>query len=106
MVVASGVEVAKSRGQIIDNEVFNKLAVLGWCVEWLQAWLLVADDIMDDSQTRRGQKCWYKHDHVQKIAINDAFLIENLVFRTLKRHFFSEPYYHQLVDLFLETTFQ
>merc|ERR1719253_334439 len=61
---------------------------------------------MDDSQTRRGQPCWYKHKHVGKIAINDAFMIEMLVFRTLKRHFWQEPYYHQLVDLFQETTFQ
>lgn len=29
-----------------------------------------------------------------------------LVFRTLKRHFRQEPYYHQVVDLFMETTFQ
>merc|ERR1719253_1797983 len=61
---------------------------------------------MDDSQTRRGQPCWYKHKHVGKIAINDAFMIEMLVFRTLKRHFWQEPYYLQLVDLFMETTFQ
>jgi farnesyl diphosphate synthase len=106
MVVASGVEVAKSRGKIVDNDLLNKLAVLGWCVEWMQAWLLVADDIMDESLTRRGQKCWYKHDHVKMIAINDAFMIEMLVFRTLKRHFHMEPFYLQLVDLFLETTFQ
>lgn len=84
----------------------SKLAILGWCIEWLQAWLLVADDFMDDSQTRRGQKCWYRHEHVKKIAINDAFVIEMMVFCVLKRHFWQEPYYLQLVDLFMETTFQ
>merc|ERR1719436_1400013 len=106
MVVASGELLLKAQGVQVDNDMRSKLAVLGWCIEWLQAWLLVADDIMDDSETRRGQKCWYKHDNVQKIAINDAFMIENFVFRALKRHFWNEPYYHQLVDLFMETTFQ
>merc|ERR1719446_852888 len=33
-------------------------------------------------------------------------MIEMLVYKVLKRHFQSEPYYAQLVDLMLETTFQ
>jgi len=106
MVVVSGEELLRAKGVRVTSDMLSKLAVLGWCVEWLQAWLLVADDIMDDSHTRRGQPCWYKHEHVGKIAINDAFMIEMLVFRTLKRHFWAEPYYHQLVDLFMETTWQ
>ena len=48
----------QARGIKIDNVALCKFAVLGWCIEWLQAWLLVADDIMDESQTRRGQPCW------------------------------------------------
>lgn len=106
MVVVSGDLILKAQGKQVDSDMLTKLAVLGWCIEWLQAWLLVADDIMDDSETRRGQPCWYKKERVGKIAINDAFMIEMLVFRTLKRHFWQEPYYHQLVDLFQETTFQ
>lgn len=35
-------------------------SVLGWAIEWLQAFFLVADDVMDRSLTRRGQPCWYK----------------------------------------------
>lgn len=34
--------------------------VLGWCVELLQAYFLVSDDIMDQAITRRGQLCWYR----------------------------------------------
>ena len=67
------------------------------CIEWLQAWLLVADDIMDESQTRRGQPCWYKQPGVGHIAINDAVTIEALVFKILKRHFAQDACYLQLV---------
>merc|ERR1712050_627575 len=61
---------------------------------------------MDDSKTRRGHPCWYLVEDVQKIAFNDAFMIEMIVYKVLKRHFSAQPYYAQLVDLFLETTFQ
>lgn len=106
MVVESGMQILEALGRPIDNATVVGLAILGWCIEWLQGWLLVADDMMDDSKTRRGQKCWYLVEDVQKIALNDAFMIEMLVFKVLKRHFSSKPYYAQLVDLFLETTFQ
>jgi farnesyl diphosphate synthase len=84
----------------------GRFAVLGWCIEWMQAWLLIADDMMDSSLTRRGQPCWYKLEHVNHIALNDAFCCEMLVFKMLKRHFGDEAYYMQLVDLLLETTWQ
>ncbi|CAE7564773.1 ERG20, partial [Symbiodinium pilosum] len=106
MVVESGKVIMKSQGREPTDDDLKKLAVLGWCIEWLQAWLLVADDFMDSSETRRGQVCWYKKEGVDEIAINDAFLLEMLVFRVLKRHFWTEPYYMDLVDLFMETTFQ
>eukprot|EP00928_Gymnodinium_smaydae_P079005 TRINITY_DN63035_c0_g1_i1.p1 TRINITY_DN63035_c0_g1~~TRINITY_DN63035_c0_g1_i1.p1 ORF type:complete len:441 (+),score=123.50 TRINITY_DN63035_c0_g1_i1:77-1324(+) len=106
MVLESGIMILESRGQEVSNDTVVKLSILGWCIEWLQGWLLVADDFMDDSKTRRGQPCWYLKEDVQKIALNDAFVIEMLVYKVLKRHFVNEPYYAQLVDLFLETTFQ
>merc|ERR1719356_2228186 len=106
MVLESGLAILDSKGMPLTNDVVVRLAILGWCIEWLQGWLLVADDYMDDSKTRRGQKCWYLNEDVKKIAINDAFMIEMIVFKVLKRHFSAQPYYAQLLDLMLETTFQ
>jgi len=106
MVVEAGKVLFERRGQPVDNTTLCKLAVLGWCIEWLQAWLLVADDMMDDSVTRRGQPCWYRRDGVGLIAINDAVTIEALVYKVLKRHFAAERCYVRLVDLMLETTLQ
>jgi len=107
MVVDAGVAILEQQGKTPTNDQLNQLAVLGWAIEWLQAWLLVADDIMDSSVTRRGQPCWYKKlDQIWYIAINDAVTIEAFVFQILKRHFAAHPHYIQLVDLMLETTLQ
>jgi farnesyl diphosphate synthase len=82
-----------------------RAAVLGWTIEFLQAFFLVADDVMDDSVTRRGQPCWYKQKYVANIAINDAFLLESFCFTILKQHFGSSgQVYHVLVDLILSVT--
>ena len=83
---------AVTGSQAADDNLFRAQA-LGWCIEFLQAgrcehscihdcsvidgmahvvlWLagtqaffLVADDIMDNSVTRRGQPCWYKRPEV------------------------------------------
>jgi farnesyl diphosphate synthase len=92
------------KGQPFTSTEVARAAIAGWTIELLQAFFLVADDIMDDSLTRRGQPCWYKLPEVQMIAINDSFLLESFVFTVLKQHFGSEPYYFHLVDLLLDVT--
>uniref|UniRef100_A0A7S2JT51 Farnesyl diphosphate synthase n=1 Tax=Leptocylindrus danicus TaxID=163516 RepID=A0A7S2JT51_9STRA len=91
--------------ELTDLEV-ARASVLGWAVEFLQAFFLVADDVMDDSQTRRGQPCWYKLAEVGNIAINDSFLLESFCFTMIKKHFGMEPYYGRLLELFLEVVQQ
>jgi len=39
----------------------------------LQAFFLVADDIMDQSLTRRGKPCWYLQHHVRAHALPFSF---------------------------------
>lgn len=48
---------------------------LGWCVEMVHGALIILDDIMDKSETRRGQLCWYKMPGIDLSAINDAVAI-------------------------------
>uniref|UniRef100_A0A674MK13 Farnesyl pyrophosphate synthase n=1 Tax=Takifugu rubripes TaxID=31033 RepID=A0A674MK13_TAKRU len=44
----------------LTQDMVQRALLVGWCIELLQAFFLVADDIMDASVTRRGQPCWYK----------------------------------------------
>ena len=97
---------AESSGRKLTDKERVKSAALGWCIEFLQAFFLVADDIMDSSVTRRGNPCWYKLPDVKMVAINDSFILESCVYKILKRYFGNDDYYHQLVDLFLEVTRQ
>ncbi|KAJ3012928.1 Farnesyl pyrophosphate synthetase [Thoreauomyces humboldtii] len=94
------------RRDLIKDELF-KSQVLGWCVEWLQAFFLISDDIMDASITRRGQPCWYKQPTIGMIAINDAFICESAIYRLLKKYFKgTADYYPDLLELFHEVTYQ
>jgi farnesyl diphosphate synthase len=105
LTVIKGVEVLK--GRTLTEVEYKHAAILGWQVEWLQAFFLVADDIMDGSITRRGNPCWYKQPNVtQDNAINDALILENMIYQTLRRHFKGHPSYVQILELFIDTTYQ
>ncbi|EKM79467.1 hypothetical protein AGABI1DRAFT_114026 [Agaricus bisporus var. burnettii JB137-S8] len=104
MAVVDTVEILKRRPLTEDE--YLKSAVLGWCVELLQSYFLVSDDIMDTSITRRGQPCWYRNPGIGMIAINDSFMISSAIYRLIKSYFKKEAYYIDLVELFQETTWQ
>ncbi|BBN06613.1 farnesyl diphosphate synthase [Marchantia polymorpha subsp. ruderalis] len=91
--------------ELTEEEYFLSSS-LGWCVEWLQGYFLVEDDIMDHSVTRRGQPCWYKIPKVGMIAINDGIVLRNHIPQILKRHFKGMPYYTELLDIFNEVEYQ
>ncbi|KAH8372907.1 hypothetical protein KR009_007881 [Drosophila setifemur] len=78
---------------------------LGWCVEMLQSFFIISDDVMDNSTTRRGQPCWHKVEGVGLTAINDALMIENAMYAILKLHFSHLDCYVALMELFHEVTY-
>ncbi|KAL9100459.1 MAG: hypothetical protein Q9163_004170 [Psora crenata] len=85
---------------------YAHLATLGWLTELLQAFFLVADDIMDSSHTRRGSPCWFRMPQVGMIAINDAFMLESSIYVLLKKNFREHPAYVDFLELFHEVTMQ
>ncbi|XP_066465005.1 farnesyl pyrophosphate synthase-like isoform X1 [Eleutherodactylus coqui] len=103
-VLASFLELV--RPELQKDENIQRALAVGWCVELLQAFFLVADDIMDNSVTRRGQPCWYKKEGIGLDAINDSLMLEACVYRVLRKYCRQQPYYLQLLELFLETSYQ
>ncbi|KAJ8435937.1 LOW QUALITY PROTEIN: hypothetical protein Cgig2_013284 [Carnegiea gigantea] len=78
----------------------------GWCIQWLVGSVLVLDDILDNSDTRRGRPCWFRLPNVGLIAINDGVLLWNHINLMLKKHFRDQSYYVDLLELFNEVEFQ
>ncbi|CAL1409842.1 unnamed protein product [Linum trigynum] len=103
--VVDSLKLLKEEEDLTEDEIFLS-STLGWCIEWLQAYFLVLDDIMDASHTRRGQPCWFRLPKVGMIAVNDGILLRNHIPRMLKKHFRNKDYYVDLLDLFNEVEFQ
>ncbi|KAI1103281.1 terpenoid synthase [Jackrogersella minutella] len=105
-----GMSVPDSVSLLLNKELseqeYFQASTLGWMIELLQAFFLVSDDIMDGSITRRGKPCWYRHEGVGNIAINDAFLLESAIYTLLKKHFKTHPAYVDMLELFHETSLQ
>ncbi|XP_014692511.1 farnesyl pyrophosphate synthase isoform X2 [Equus asinus] len=97
-------ELVEPRKQDADS--LQRALTVGWCVELLQAFFLVSDDIMDSSLTRRGQVCWYQKPGIGLDAINDALLLEACIYRLLKFYCREQPYYLNLIELFLQSSYQ
>jgi farnesyl diphosphate synthase len=90
----------------LSEEQYFQAAALGWMTELLQAFFLVADDMMDGSITRRGKPCWYRNEGVGMIAINDSIILEAAIYILLKKYFRSHQAYVDIFELFQETCFQ
>lgn len=90
--------------ELLTEENVRLARILGWCIELLQAFLLVFDDIQDESQTRRNQPCWHLHNNLGLAAVNDGVLLEMTVYQLLRKHLKSKECYMNLVELYLDTT--
>jgi len=106
LVYAATLELLEKHGVKPSAERVKQIMSVGWALEIVQAAVLVADDIMDESHTRRGKACWHKVDRVH--AYNDVFKLEHFAFHVLKRHlkgaelFAISQLFHGII---LKTTF-
>lgn len=74
--------------------------ILGWCVEMLNGFYLIIDDIEDGSLDRRGSPCWYLVEGIGMNAILDGFVLENFIFQVLKKFFSHHKCYVQAIEVF------
>ena len=82
-----------------------KIQFLNIVLFQMQTYFLVADDIMDGAETRRGKPCWYKKDNIGMMAFNDALIIETCIYSILERHLKDHKQYSALVHAFLKVIF-
>mmetsp|Transcript_19191 Transcript_19191/g.31475 ORF Transcript_19191/g.31475 Transcript_19191/m.31475 type:complete len:358 (-) Transcript_19191:36-1109(-) len=105
--VAVVTTLANILGDNMNEQMGKRAAILGWCMEWMQASFLAADDIMDEAITRRGDPCWYKVDKVGLSAINDAMMLLTHIDILLMKYFKHEPaLFMRLHAILAETTYQ
>ncbi|PHH68314.1 hypothetical protein CDD82_655 [Ophiocordyceps australis] len=90
------------RHQVLTETETEHLMVLGWLVEMFNASYIIWDDIMDQSETRRGKPCWYRRKDVGLMSINDGCLLMSSIFILLRSHFKTHPAYYDLVEMFQE----
>ncbi|RAK71069.1 FPP/GGPP synthase family protein [Aspergillus fijiensis CBS 313.89] len=103
--------VASTSSILVDRELFTTEAlhanVVGWCVELLQAYFLITDDLIDGSSMRRGKPCWYTLEGVGQLATMHASLLHSGIFVLLQKYLGRNlGMYQSLANLFHAATFQ
>ncbi|XP_078040915.1 farnesyl pyrophosphate synthase-like isoform X2 [Augochlora pura] len=88
----------------LTEENLRLARILGWCIEMLQSFFIIIDDIQDQSLTRRNQTCWHLYNNNGLAAINDALLIKMYIYKLLGIHFKTKECYANLQNLFLDST--
>ncbi|PWY75273.1 farnesyl pyrophosphate synthetase [Aspergillus sclerotioniger CBS 115572] len=98
---------ARTLSRPLTSPEYTLAAKLGWLVEFLQASFLVPDDIEDHDTFRRGKPSWHAIPGVGLKAINDAALLQSIVYSLLKRYLKGKSgWYVDVVELFQEVVFR
>ncbi|KAM0674706.1 hypothetical protein GVAV_001895 [Gurleya vavrai] len=94
-------------GKLIRKKIFEKnldllnnkndFLDLGFCIEILHAHYLITDDIIDNSELRRGKPSWFALTGFK--TLNDASFMLHLVFKIL-RNYSDHCNYLKILELF------
>ena len=90
----------------LTDEEYLTSALLRWCTELLEAALLVADDIMNPSKTRRGNTCWYLMPNLGMNTMEDAFRLVSSVFIILRKYCSGDKNYMDFLLVFYLVMFK
>jgi len=93
---------AKPEDLTKDN--IRRAHVLGWCIEMLQSYFLISDDMIDGSDLRRGKPAWHRANDRGLAAISDAILLEAALYSLIDMHCADQPYYTDVLRLFHSVT--
>ncbi|XP_044745337.1 uncharacterized protein LOC123307184 [Coccinella septempunctata] len=86
----------------LSEDEFREASLIAWCIEMVSSYILMLDDIVDNSETRRGKTAWYKLENVGLKAINDATLIQMSVFKLLEKYFSTHSHYKDISQVFVD----
>lgn len=64
---------------------------------------MINDDIMDNSEIRRGKMCWHKLEGMDRTAVADSFLLENGCHVIINRYVGHLPCYSAMMQIATET---
>jgi len=88
----------------LSPENIHLASILGWCVDLIGITITMIDDIVDQSEMRLNQLCWYKL--VGLKAINDIKMIEQALYVILRKYFSNHHCYVPALELLHYTFMQ
>ncbi|XP_018563009.1 farnesyl pyrophosphate synthase-like [Anoplophora glabripennis] len=74
--------------------------ILGWCAEFLEAADTMAEDIINNSETRRNVPCWFRLPIYAQTASLDVLTVDICTFNLLKIYFSKHPFYTHMIHFF------
>lgn len=86
----------------LTPENIRMVQVVGWCLEMLQGFFVIADDLTDGSLTRRQRPCWYKLPDVGLRAVSDALVLQAEALYLYEKHCKDKSFYVPVLELLLK----